>query len=207
MNDGYISVLDSISSDSPTPGGGTVAALTLSHAHSLAEMVARLTIGKNKWSTGQEIAEKIISYCTDARGKSLMLAKEDSDAFTEVMSAYRLSKSNLDEIELRKNAILSATIGAASTPLSIAIEGHKLLLQLPELGLHGNSNAITDLAASSELAYTSVYIAYLNVKINVDSIIDEELDRIHKEAEEILFESKNLIHEIRLIVSNRMEQK
>ena len=205
MNDGYISVLDSISSDSPTPGGGTVAALTLSHAHSLAEMVARLTIGKNKWSTGQEIAEKIISYCTDARGKSLMLAKEDSDAFTEVMSAYRLSKSNLDEIELRKNAILSATIGAASTPLSIAIEGHKLLLQLPELGLHGNSNAITDLAAASELAYTSVYIAYLNVKINVDSLKDPELDEIQEKAEEILSESKILIHDIRLIVSNRME--
>jgi formiminotetrahydrofolate cyclodeaminase len=205
MNDGYISVLDSISSDSPTPGGGTVAALTLSHAHSLAEMVARLTIGKNKWSTGQEIAEKIISYCTDARGKSLMLAKEDSDAFTEVMSAYRLSKSNLDEIELRKNAILSATIGAASTPLSIAIEGHKLLLQLPELGLHGNSNAITDLAAASELAYTSVYIAYLNVKINVDSVKDPELDEIQEKAEEILSESKILIHDIRLIVSNRME--
>ena len=205
MNDGYISVLDSISSDSPTPGGGTVAALTLSHAHSLAEMVARLTIGKNKWSTGQEIAEKIISHCTDARGKSLMLAKEDSDAFTEVMSAYRLSKSNLDEIELRKNAILSATIGAASTPLSIAIEGHKLLLQLPELGLHGNSNAITDLAAASELAYTSVYIAYLNVKINVDSVKDPELDEIQEKAEEILSESKILIHDIRLIVSNRME--
>lgn len=205
MNDGYISVLDSISSDSPTPGGGTVAALTLSHAHSLAEMVARLTIGENKWSTGQEIAEKIISYCTDARGKSLMLAKEDSDAFTEVMSAYRLSKSNLDEIELRKNAILSATIGAASTPLSIAIEGHKLLLQLPELGLHGNSNAITDLAAASELAYTSVYIAYLNVKINVDSVKDPELDEIQEKAEEILSESKILIHDIRLIVSNRME--
>jgi len=141
----------------------------------------------------------------DARKISLTLAKDDSNAFTEVMSAYRLPKSSDDEVILRKNAILKATIGAASTPLSIAIEGHKLLSQLPELGLYGNSNAITDLAASSELAYTSVYIAYLNVKINVDSIIDEELDRIHKEAEEIFLQSKNLIHEIRLIVSNRMD--
>ena len=106
MNDGYISVLDNISSDSPTPGGGTVAALTLSHAHSLAEMVARLTVGKKKWSSGQEIAENIILYCSDARKISLTLAKDDSNAFTEVMSAYRLPKSSDDEVMLRKNAIL-----------------------------------------------------------------------------------------------------
>ena len=47
MNDGYMSILESIGSESPTPGGGTVAALTLAHAHSLAAMVSRLTVGKN----------------------------------------------------------------------------------------------------------------------------------------------------------------
>ena len=46
MNDGYMTVLSNISSADPTPGGGTVAALTLAHAQSLALMVSRLTVGK-----------------------------------------------------------------------------------------------------------------------------------------------------------------
>ena len=62
MNEGYISVLNKIASDSPTPGGGTVAALTLSHANSLAMMVARLTLGKSKWENGQEIASEVIKF-------------------------------------------------------------------------------------------------------------------------------------------------
>ena len=50
MNEGYLKILDSIASDSPTPGGGSVAALTLAHAHALAAMVANLTLKAEKWS-------------------------------------------------------------------------------------------------------------------------------------------------------------
>ena len=61
MNEGYEDVLQSIASSEPTPGGGSVAALSLAHAHSLAIMVARLTVGKEKWSDGHEAAESVIS--------------------------------------------------------------------------------------------------------------------------------------------------
>ena len=43
MNEGYMDILRSIASSEPTPGGGSVAALSLAHAHSLSLMVARLT--------------------------------------------------------------------------------------------------------------------------------------------------------------------
>ena len=62
MNDGYMSILESIGSESPTPGGGTVAALTLAHAHSLAAMVSRLTVGKNKWQEGHLISNFCLLY-------------------------------------------------------------------------------------------------------------------------------------------------
>ena len=101
-------------------------------------------------------------------------------------------------------AILSATIGAANTPLSIAKESFKLLSKLPDLARYGNSNAITDLASSSELAYTAIYIASLNVKINVDSMENDELDNIQVTSDEILSKSKALIEEIRVIVAERM---
>ena len=205
MNDGYMSILESIGSESPTPGGGTVAALTLAHAHSLAAMVSRLTVGKNKWQEGHLISNLIIDSSIEFLDRAISLAKEDSLAFDKVMNSYRMAKSNDEEIESRKLAILQSTIGAAQTPSEIAEEGFKLLSLLPDLARFGNLNAITDLAASSELAYAAVYIASLNVKINVDSMSDEKLDNIQNNTTIILTKSEELIMLIREIVSRRMD--
>ena len=204
MNEGYMSILDSIGSEAPTPGGGTVAALTLAHAHSLAAMVSRLTIGKNRWQDGHEISNIIIDSSEESLQRAINLAEGDSLAFDKVIDSYRMPRSNDEEIESRKLAILQSTIGAAKTPSEIAEEGLKLLLILPDLARYGNLNAITDLAASSELAYTAVYIASLNVKINVDSMSDEELNIIQNNTTIILTKSKELIMLIREIVSRRM---
>ena len=205
MNDGYMSILEKIASKSPTPGGGTVAALTLAHAHSLAVMVSRLTIGKEKWQEGHEISNLIINSSIETLEKSISLAGDDSLAFDKVMESYRMPRGNDVEIESRKLAILESTIGAAQTPSEIAEEGLKLLSLLPDLARFGNLNAITDLAASSELAYTAVYIATLNVKINVDTMSNEKLDRIQEDTIIILTKSKELITQIRDIVSGRMK--
>ena len=205
MNDGYMSILESIGSESPTPGGGTVAALTLAHAHSLAAMVSRLTVGKNKWHEGHLISNLIIDSSIESLDRAISLAKEDSLAFDKVMNSYRMAKSNDEEIESRKLAILQSTIGAAQTPSEIAEEGFKLLSLLPDLARFGNLNAITDLAASSELAYVAVYIASLNVKINVDSMSNEKLDNIQNNTTIILTKSEELIMLIREIVSRRMD--
>ena len=205
MNDGYMSILEKIGSESPTPGGGTVAALTLAHAHSLAAMVSRLTIGKEKWQEGHKISNLIINSSAESLEMSILLAENDSLAFDKVMASYRMPRNNDVEVESRKLAILESTIGAAQTPSEIAQEGLKLLSLLPDLARFGNLNAITDLAASSELAYTAVYIASLNVKINVDSMNNKELDRIQEDTTIILTKSKELIMQIREIVSGRME--
>ena len=205
MNDGYMTVLSNISSADPTPGGGTVAALTLAHAQSLALMVSRLTVGKEKWQEGHIISSKIINSESVFLERSIYLANADSIAFDKVMESYRMPKNNDKEKEIRKNAILNSTIGAAKAPFEIAQEGHKFLLLLPELAKFGNLNAITDLAASAELAYSAIYIASLNVKINVDSMDDNELDEIQNNTTKIISESEVLISEIRSIVARRME--
>ena len=132
MNEGYMAVLDKIASDTPTPGGGTVAALTLSHANSLAMMVARLTLGKSKWENGQNIANEIVIFSSESMDKSLSLAEEDAKAFDKVMNAYRLPKSNDLETKTRNEMILVATICAAHKPSLITIESENLLSKLPE---------------------------------------------------------------------------
>ena len=205
MNDGYMTVLSNISSADPTPGGGTVAALILAHTQSLALMVSRLTVGKEKWQEGHIISSEIINSESVFLERSIYLANADSIAFDKVMESYRMPKNNDKEREIRKNAILKSTIGAAKAPFEIAQEGHKFLLLLPELAKFGNLNAITDLAASAELAYSAIYIASLNVKINVDSMDDSELDEIQNNTTKIISESEELISEIRMIVARRMK--
>jgi formiminotetrahydrofolate cyclodeaminase len=167
-------------------------------------MVSRLTIGKNKWQDGHEISNIIIDSSEESLQRAINLAEEDSLAFDKVIDSYRMPRSNDEEIESRKLAILQSTIGAAKTPSEIAEEGLKLLSILPDLARYGNLNAITDLAASSELAYTAVYIASLNVKINVDSMSDEELNKIQNNTTIIVTKSEELIMLIREIISRRM---
>ena len=178
MNDGYADILNSIASSDPTPGGGSVAALALSHAHALAAMVSRLTIGREKWKDGHATAEEIIANSEGRIEESIVMAREDAESFDRVMMAYRLPRNNEDEIEARKASIRDATIGAANSPLNIANSSLQLLDSIIDLAKFGNSNALTDLAASAELAKASFVIASMNVRINLDSIDGKECESI-----------------------------
>tara|TARA_Y100001970_G_scaffold21852_2_gene25075 strand:+ start:19825 stop:20445 length:621 start_codon:yes stop_codon:yes gene_type:complete len=178
MNDGYADILNSIASSDPTPGGGSVAALALSHAHALAAMVSRLTIGREKWKDGHATAEEIIANSEERIEESIVMAREDAESFDRVMMAYRLPRNNEDEIEARKASIRDATIGAANSPLNIANSSLQLLDSIIDLAKFGNSNALTDLAASAELAKASFVIASMNVRINLDSIDGKECESI-----------------------------
>ncbi len=181
MNEGYNQVLDQISSSNPTPGGGSVSALVLSHAHCLAMMVARLTKANDKWIDGHNAANELISTSTDGLKNSLQLARLDSEAFDEVMKSYRLPKNSDIEKDKRIISIRQSTINAAKTPLSIVKECSALLESTKVLCLEGNINALTDLMSSVELAYSASKIASYNVKINLDSLSDEySLDIRHE---------------------------
>ncbi|MEC7532519.1 MAG: cyclodeaminase/cyclohydrolase family protein [Candidatus Thermoplasmatota archaeon] len=208
MNKGYEDVLSSISSSNPTPGGGSVSALILSHAHSLATMVARLTTGRDKWSDGQVIAEKIISKSEESIETSLRLAKEDALAFDSVMNSYRLPKDTDELKETRKEAIFDSTINAASVPLEIMHEASNLLNDIINLAKFGNLNALTDLLGSAELAYSSSKIASLNVRINLDSINSgDQKDDLKAQVLELTLLTKERYEIINEIIMERLQWK
>ncbi len=183
MNDGYKKILEKISSSDPTPGGGSVSALILAHSHSLAMMVARLTLGNEKWASGHNVANKIITKSTDGLETSLDLARLDAEAFDEVMKSYRLPRNSDSEKEMRILSIRQSTLKAAKAPLSIVFECTKLLESTKDLCKLGNINALTDLMSSVELAYSASRIATYNVKINLDSLKEEYTVDIKKKLE------------------------
>ena len=204
MNEGYNEVLRSIGSSEPTPGGGSVAALSLAHAHSLAMMVARLTEGKEKWAEGHEVAKSVISESQVGLAEAMRLAEIDAEAFDTVISAYRLPRETDEQKVERKKLIRDATIGAAEAPLATASSAMELLSSLGGLCVSCNSNALTDLASASELSLSAVKIAAMNVRINLDFIEGDDVDRLASQIEKVIQKSTSYADAITLKVNERL---
>ena len=205
MNDGYMDVLRSIASSEPTPGGGSVAALSLAHAHSLSLMVARLTLAKEKWVEGHDAAKATIELSEPALEEAILLAISDSEAFESVMSAYRLPKETEDEKKQRSEEIRNATIGAALAPLNTASSAQKLLSNLEKQSAACNPNALTDLASASEMALSAAKIASLNVRINLEYIEGEDVDLLTSKINTVVEQSIKSANIVALMVNKRLE--
>jgi len=205
MNDGYMDVLRSIASSEPTPGGGSVAALSLAHAHSLSLMVARLTLAKEKWVEGHDAAKATIELSEPALEEAILLAISDSEAFESVMSAYRLPKKTEDEKKQRSEEIRNATIGAALAPLNTASSAQKLLSNLEKQSASCNPNALTDLASASEMALSAAKIASLNVRINLEYIEGEDVDLLTSKINTAVEQSIKSANIVALMVNKRLE--
>ena len=203
MNDGYLDILNSIASSNPTPGGGSVAALSLAHAHSLATMVSRLTLKSDKWSDGHEIANHILQFSDKRIQNSISLADKDAEAFDAVMIAYRLPKGE-DDSDSRSEAIREATMGAALAPLETINASLDLMNDLLELSRNCNANALTDLAASAELAHSAAKIAELNVMINTQYINGDDVDMIDHDTKLAISECDELGHALRAKYTERL---
>lgn len=159
-------------SNAPTPGGGSIAALTAATGAALVEMMANLTIGKKGY---EEVQEEMLSLQQEAKGLSvrfLELLEKDTEAFQELMAAYRLPKESDAEKAYRKERIQETTKMAALVPFTIGELAYDLFRLADAVVARGNSNAITDGAIAGIQARAAVKSAFLNVKINLGSIKD-----------------------------------
>ncbi len=159
---------------SPFRGGGSVAALCSAVACSLAAMVARLTSGKKGYEEHSASALEIIDKCDSLAGEFLLFMEEDAEAFDKVMSAFGLPKASDDEKKARTAAIQNALKGAAEIPMKVAEKSAALFDTLEFLVKHGNSNAKSDALVGTMMARTAVLGALFNVRINLESIKDQE---------------------------------
>ena len=205
MNEGYMDILRSIASSEPTPGGGSVAALSLAHAHSLSLMVARLTLANDKWADGHDAAKTSIELSETGLEESILLANSDSEAFESVMSAYRLPKATEIEKKQRSEEVRKATIGAALAPLNTASSAQKLLSNLEKQCASCNPNALTDLASASEMALSAAKIASLNVRINLDYIQGEDVALLNSKIEKAVEGAIKSANNVALTVNQRLE--
>ena len=179
-----------LASSSPTPGGGTAAAIALGQASALTVMVCDLTIGKEKWQDGWKIAEEAMLLSVKIMRRAGELADEDSDAFDEVMASFKLPKGNDEEVSIRKTAIRNATVKATEKPFETAELALDLLKILPELASKGNSNAVSDVGVAGLLASAACKGALFNVDINLGSLPEDFASEIRLNAPLIQEESR-----------------
>jgi glutamate formiminotransferase/formiminotetrahydrofolate cyclodeaminase len=186
--------LSTVASNAPTPGGGSVAAVTGAAGAALLAMVARLTIGKDDYAGVEPRMLEIAGLADDIRAALLALADRDAAAFDGVMVAFKLPKETDEERAARSEAIQRATADAAAAPLEVARRSASLIDLAPEVIERGNPNAASDGASAAAMLHAAVVAALANVEINAASLKDEEeVVRMRDEAGSLRGKAQELL--------------
>jgi formiminotetrahydrofolate cyclodeaminase len=162
-----------LGSDSPTPGGGSVAALCGALGAALSAMVSKLTVGREKFNQTQESMEEVKKTADELVARFLELVQEDTDAYQKVMAAFELPKETEEHKASRQAAIEEAMKRAATVPLETLRASERLMGIAREAIRGGNPNAITDAGAAVQLANATAVVASYNVRINLSRIRDK----------------------------------
>ena len=109
--------IDELASNSPAPGGGSVAALCGSLGSALVSMVANLTIGKEKYKDNWEAMEAVIAKSEPLRAKFVDLMNKDTESFNVFMAAMKMPKDTDEEKAARRQAMADASKLATEIPL------------------------------------------------------------------------------------------
>ena len=165
--------VEELASNSPAPGGGSTAALAGTLGAALSVMVCNFTVDNPKFSDVKAEISLVKKKGIDLKNSLMEYIDGDTDAFDEVMKAYKLPKGTDDEKTLRVERIQEATKQATLLPLKVAeacVEVLKLSIKVLTIG---NPNTACDAAVSGVMAYAGFQGAIFNVKINLNSIKDE----------------------------------
>ncbi len=169
--------LEDTASKTPTPGGGSVAALVGSLGAALLCMVGNFTIGKPKFEKVERDIRQSLKEADKLKEEFSLLIQKDIEAYARFSQASRMPKDTSELKEKRRQALQIALKGAAQVPLNTG----KLALRLLELAKFllskGNPNLITDVGVGALLADAALQSAALNVQINLDYVKDEEFKK------------------------------
>lgn len=185
--------MENLASNLPAPGGGSASALAGAQGISLVMMVAELTVGKEKYSEWETYCQKAISDGNLIQTNFLKAIDDDTDAYNKVGAAFKLPKNTDEEKAARSRAIQVATVLATRVPLrtmEISLDALKVAESL--IG-KSNPNCSSDIGVGALNLKAALMGAWLNVKINLPGIKDENLKNELFEKGKALLEEGNKI--------------
>ncbi len=167
-------LLDAFSSASPTPGGGSAAAVAGALGAALLAMVARLPRTRTGAPAEAAALAQVAGPLLRLRDRLSALADEDSAAYDAVTAAYRLPKGTDREKAVRGDAVRAAMRGATDVPLETMRACGEALGHAVTVARSGNRHATSDAAAGVHLVVAATAAADGNVRINLASLPEDE---------------------------------
>ncbi len=192
-------------SDSPAPGGGSVAALMGALGASLGGMVANLSAGKRGWDDKIKYFSDWAVKAQQLKDELLALVDEDTAAFNKVMDAFGLPKESAEEKSARSAAVEQATKYAAEIPLKVMEMASRSYELLSEMAEKGNPASISDVGVGALATRACIGGAALNVRINLAGLKDEKFkSALLKKLQQFSTDSDARFKEIDQIVEAKL---
>jgi glutamate formiminotransferase/formiminotetrahydrofolate cyclodeaminase len=163
---------DELSTDSPAPGGGSVAALAGALGAALASMVANLSHAKKGFEAQQERLDAIAVRGQGIKDRLLAAVDADTAAFDRLLEAMRLPKATSEEHAARDAAIAAATVAAIEVPLAVLEACPEVIELCREVARIGLQASRSDAGTGAQMARAGAAGAYQNVFINLPGLAD-----------------------------------
>ena len=196
---------DETASESPAPGGGSIAAYLGTLGISLATMVANLSSHKKGWDERWEEFSVWAEKGQDLKKMLLVLVDEDTRAFNKIMDAFSLPKSTDAEKMARTSEIQSATKYAIEVPLKVMKTCLETMTIIKAMAIDGNPNSVSDAGVGALCARSAVLGAFLNVKINASGYKDANyVLQVLAEAQSLADQAQQAEVEILTIVNQKI---
>jgi formiminotetrahydrofolate cyclodeaminase len=184
----------SLAARTPTPGGGSVAALNAAIGLGLVAMAARFTSGR-KYEAIEAEATAVANRCDDLRARASALVDEDTAAYDAVTSAYGLPKNTDAEKAARTQSIQKALVLAMAVPaetIDVAMQGLEVAAAFAS---KSNKNLASDVLVGSGCLVAAVEGARANVRINAVSLADAELAKKHIDRADAAYARSKELHQ------------
>jgi glutamate formiminotransferase / formiminotetrahydrofolate cyclodeaminase len=165
---------DETASESPAPGGGSIAAYVGALGASLATMVANLSSHKKGWDDRWEEFSNWAAKGQQYKNELLKLVDADTAAFNKIMEAFALPKSTAEEKSKRTDAIQAATKYAIEIPFKVMETAAASMELVKAMANIGNPNSISDAGVGALCIRSAVMGAFMNVRINASSYNDKD---------------------------------
>ncbi|PSR09930.1 MAG: glutamate formimidoyltransferase [Bacteroidetes bacterium] len=159
-------------SESPAPGGGSIAAYVGALGASLGTMVANLSSHKRGWDDRWAEFSTWAEEGQVLKDELLRLVDKDTQAFEDLMVAFRLPKGSPAEQAERQAAIQAATHGAMATPLQVMEAASRLFPLCRAMVEQGLVASVSDAGVGALCARAAIHGAYLNIKTNASGLKD-----------------------------------
>lgn len=197
---------DETASESPAPGGGSIAAYMGQLGAALGTMVANLSAHKAGWDDRWEEFSDAAKKGRGIIDRLNLLVDEDTEAFNRIMAVFSMPKSTPEEKAARAAALEEATLYACQVPLRTMKTSYEAFDLLEQMAANGNPASISDVGVGALAARSAVIGAYLNVKINAAGLKNWDnaykiLDEAKAIAESAEKREKAILHSVEKIIS------